>query len=177
MKATFLRFVLPVLFVAVVVHVALVWAVPRLVMYKVMQGAARLGGANMVYHAEPATGAVRTIPLPSPDLLYSICELDVSAGPVEISVTPGPDYLSLAVFDAATDNVFVTNDQQAGGKPIHLLVAHAGAVMPAVPAGVTLVRMNTPRGLLLLRALAATPALKARNDAARHTLTCKHTNQ
>jgi len=173
MMRFFTRSLLPVLLIAAVVHAAAVWAVPRLVMHKVMQAIAAHGGPNTVYHAPPATAAARTIPLPSPDLLYSTCALDLAAGPVEVSVTPGPDYLSLAVFDAATDNSFVTNDENAHGQPIHLLIAGPATPDPSVPAGATLVRPDTARGLLLLRGLAATPELRARNDAARHSLVCR----
>jgi hypothetical protein len=112
------------------------------------------------------------VPLPSPDLLYSSCVLDVSAGPVLVSVTPGAAYLSLAVFDARSDNVFVTDDGDSGGKPITVLVTGPGQAV-AAPAGAVLARLGSARGLLLLRGLAATPALAAVSDQARHSLSCR----
>ena len=169
----FLRVALPILLIAAAVHVAAVWAIPRLVMYRVLETVAARGGPNMVFHAPPATAASRAIPLPSPDLLYSTCALDLADGPVSVSVIPGQDYLSLAVFDAATDNVFVTNDAAVHGAPIRLLIVGPATPTVEAPAGTVVVRLDTRRGLLLLRGLAATPELRARNDAVRRTLVCR----
>lgn len=167
-----LRWVLPVALIAAATHLAVIFAVPRVVMRRVMNGVAAHAAPNTPYHAPPATAATRAIPLPSPDLLYSVCALDVSDGPVSVSVTPGAEYLSLAVFDANTDNIFVTNDQQAGGQPISLLILGPASPDPAPRAGRQIVRLGTPSGLLLLRALAATPAQRAVAEAARQTLRC-----
>jgi uncharacterized membrane protein len=172
MRLILRRYVLPLVLIAVAVHAGAVWAVPRLVMWKIMHDVTRAAGANTPYLPPRATALSRDIPLPSPDLLYGLCALDLSRGPVAVSVTPGPDYLSLAVFDAATDNVFVTNDQQAAGQPIRLLITGPGNSTPSIAADTRVVRLGTSSGLLLLRALAATPALLERNEVARHSLRC-----
>jgi uncharacterized membrane protein len=170
-----LRYGLPTLVVAGLVHVGVIWATPRLVMRTVMRGAAATTGVNAAYFPPRSDERSRTIPLPSPDLLYATCVLDVSRGPVLATVLPGHDYLSLAVFDAASDNVFVSNDQRDPGLPIRLVVLRRGATPPKVPKDVAVVYIGTTRGLLLLRALAATPELASRNDLARHTLGCART--
>jgi uncharacterized membrane protein len=171
-KRWLVQILLPVLLIAGVVHMAAVWAVPRVVMHYVLRGAARRAPVNAVFHAPQVTARDRAIPLPSPDLLYSTCVLNLSAGPMAVSVQPGADYLSLAVFDAATDNVFVTNDRAAGG-PIRLLIVGPDATAPNVPAGATLVRVPTQKGFLLLRALGATAELRQRNEVARRSLRCE----
>ena len=168
------RYVLPigaVLVVAVAVHVATVLAVPRVVMQVVTGRIAAMVSLNTPLHAAPVTAAEHAVPLPSPDLLYSSCVLDVSRGPVEVSVTPEAAYLSLAVFDMRSDNVFVTNDHTAAGKPIELLVAGPGQARLA-PGDVAVVQLGSSRGLLLLRGLAATPELARISDQARRTLSC-----
>jgi uncharacterized membrane protein len=170
-KRGLLHIALPVLLVAGAVHVAAVWAVPRVVMHYVLRGAARRAPAGAVFHAPPVTVRDRAIPLPSPDLLYSLCVLDLSRGPVAVSVVPGGDYLSLAVFDAATDNVFVTNDQAAKGA-IRLLIVAADTAVPVVAGGTQVVRVPSRQALLLLRALGATAELRTRNEIARRTLRC-----
>jgi len=172
MKRWVLRILVPVLLIAGVVHVAAVWAVPWVVMHYVLRGVARRAPINVVFHAPQLTARDRAIPLPSPDLLYSACVLDLAAGPIAASVQPGGDYLSLAVFDAVTDNVFVTNDQ-AAAQPIRLLIVGPDATAPTVPAGTKLVRVPTQKALLLLRALGATPKLLKRNETARRTLRCE----
>jgi uncharacterized membrane protein len=170
-----LRNVLPTLAVAALVHAAVIWATPRLVMRAVMRGAAATAGVNAAYFPDRADASSRRIPLPSPDLLYATCVLDVSRGPVLATVLPGHDYLSVAVFDAATDNVFIRDDQRDPGLPIRLVVLRDGATAPKLPKDVVVVHIGTSRGLLLLRALAATPELAGRNDAARRTLGCART--
>jgi uncharacterized membrane protein len=166
-----LRWVLPVLAVAVVAHLATVLAVPRVVMMVAMGRVAQAAPGGPL-HAPPIDAAARLVPLPSPDLLYSSCVLDVSGGPELVSVTPGAAYLSVAVFDARSDNVFVTDDHDAGGKAIAVLVTGPGD--PAVaPAGVAVARLGSARGLVLVRGLAATPAQAAISEQARHTLACR----
>ncbi len=162
-----------ILVVAAAVHVVTILAIPHVVMHLVMARISEHAGINTPLHARQPTAADRGIPLPSPDLLYSSCALDLAKGPVRVSVNPGPDYLSLAVFDADTDNVFVASDKTANGRPIVLLIAGPASPAPTVPADATLVRLRTTEGLLLLRGLASTPELAARNDAARKTLVCQ----
>jgi uncharacterized membrane protein len=166
------RRLLPVLLVAAIVHFVTIWAVPRVVMQLLQQAVATRAGVNTPYHAPPVTADARHIPLPSPDLLYSTCVLDLTGGPVLATVTPGQHYLSLAVFDEATDNIFVANDQTSAGQPIRILIAGPATPSPVVPPATALVRLHTRRGLLLLRGLAATPDLLKEADIARHSLVC-----
>jgi uncharacterized membrane protein len=163
---------LGILAVAVCVQVVVLYAIPRMIMQSVTARADARVGLNRPMHLPMVTDEARDIPLPSPDLLYSTCVLDISKGPVAVTVTPGEAYLSLAVFDMRSDNVFVANDQSARGEPIRLLVASVDGAVPATPAGVTLVRLPGTRGLLLLRGLAATPALREISERARQTLRC-----
>ena len=162
-----LRTVLPILVIAALVHIAAIWATPRIVMHLVLRAAA---ARQNPFHAPKPTAADRKIPLPSPDLLYSTCALNLANGPILASVNPGPDYLSLAIFNAATDNVFVANDQTTPNHAIRLLITNTPAPNP--PPDTTIVQLGTTKGLLLLRALAATQDLQTRNEAARKTLTC-----
>ena len=158
--------------VAACVHGVVVFAIPRAIMHIVLSRAATRGGYNTPLHTPLVTASARGIPLPSPDLLYSTCALNVAKGPVAVSVTPGAAYLSVAVFDMRSDNVFVADDQDAGGGPIRLQVVQADDPAPAPEAGVTLVRLPGTTGLLLLRGLAATPALREISERARQSLRC-----
>jgi uncharacterized membrane protein len=160
-----------VLAVAAIIQYAAIVAIPRLVMDKVVTGITRkAGGANLVLHARLPSAADRIIPLPSPDLLYSACAIDLAHGPVQASLTPGSDYLSLSVFDMKTDNVFVTSDRQAHGQKIRLVFTIDDTT--AIPEDASRVILPGGHGLLLLRALAATPDMQARSQAVRETLSC-----
>jgi len=171
------RPIVAVAIVALIVHFMTILAIPRVVMWYVLDGATRIGGVNAAHHPPPVTATRHGIPLPSPDLLYSTCVLDLDSGPVEISVTPGKEYLSLSIFDSNTNNVFVANDQTSHGGAINLFVTSStaqppGATPPPAPAGYTAVRVSTDRALLLLRALASTPQMQAEADGVRHSLVC-----
>ncbi|PWR18820.1 DUF1254 domain-containing protein [Zavarzinia compransoris] len=174
MTARLLRRAAIVLVVAAVTHVAAVWALPRLIMSVVIdRAAATAGGPNRPLHPPAVDDTSRWVVLPSPDLRYSSCALDLRQGPVEVSATPPESYFSLSVFDAITDNVFVISNATTGSGPIRLVIAGPDKPPPTLPEGARLVTMPTETGLLLLRALAATPELAAAADEARRTLVCK----
>lgn len=142
--------------------------------YGLMEGAIRKlsgdGGVNHMAYGNLATPAHQPVVRPSPDLAYSSCPFDLSAGPLAIEVTPVPGrYSSLSIFDAATDVVFVRNDVEAGGKPYHVIVAREGQ---AVPADAEVVRVNHDRGIALIRLLLKDPAEVGEVAAARHLSSC-----
>lgn len=133
---------------------ATAWAAIGAIPYGLMNVAMeRLGqgGINTMSHGNLATPARQPVVRPSPDLAYSTCPYDLSAGPLAIDVAPVPGrYSSLSIFDAATDVIFVRNDVEAGGKPFRIIVAREGQ---AVPAGAEVVRTNHDRGIALIRLL------------------------
>ncbi|MCF4165355.1 DUF1254 domain-containing protein [Zavarzinia compransoris] len=170
----FFRTALIVLAIAAVTHVGAIWAVPRGIMALVIGGVAEAAaGYNRAYHPPPIDDKARTVVLPSPDIRYSICALDLSAGPVEVTATPPASYFSLSVFDAITDNVAVISNATTGTGPIHLVIAGEDTAAPALPDDAHLVTLPTTTGLLLLRGLAATPALAEAAETARRTLVCR----
>ena len=173
MSARLLRRAAIVLAIAAATHLVAIWAVPRVIMRVVIERSAAIaGGPNKPHHPPAVDDKSRWVVLPSPDLRYSTCSLDLSQGPVVVSATPPESYFSLSVFDAVTDNVFVISNATTGSGPIHLVIAGPGTAAPSEPAGAKLVTMPTEKGLLLLRALAATPELAAAADKARETLAC-----
>jgi uncharacterized membrane protein len=125
---------------------------------------------NSFTHAPPVNARRQFVVRPSPDLLYSTCPFDLSAGPVEVTAVPVPDrYSSISVFDSRTDVVFVKNDEQMAGQPMRVVLALAGQ---QVPAGVEVVRLRTPKGIVLQRVLLADPAEAATVDPIRSQARC-----
>lgn len=132
----------------------------------------RLGqdGINRMAYGNLATPERQPVVRPSPDLAYSTCPYDLSAGPLAVDVTPVPGrYSSLSIFDAATDVIFVRNDVEAGGKPYRIILARGGQ---AVPKGAEVVRTNHDRGIALIRLLLKDPAEIGALDAARRQSSC-----
>ena len=128
------------------------------------------GGVNQMSHGNLAAPERQPVVRPSPDLAYSSCPYDLSAGPIAIDVAPvAGRYSSLSIFDAATDVIFVRNDVEARGNPYRIIVAREGQ---AVSAGAEIVRTNHDRGIALIRLLLKDPSEIGALGAARRQSSC-----
>jgi uncharacterized membrane protein len=164
--------------VAVAVHLTALWALPRLIMGRVMSAAAPAPQAsNRVVLPPPTDHLQRRVVMPSPDLLYATCAFDVGTRPLRIRADPkSPRYWSIALYADNSDNFFVVNDREAAGKPIDIVLIgpKAYAQRPELPAGSTLIDSPSARGLLLMRVLVADYAAeKSVVEAARGSLSCE----
>jgi uncharacterized membrane protein len=174
-KRYWTRWMLIVLATAILVHVLSVWALPRVIMRRVFDGVPATSEPNRAYFPPMTTADSRRIVLPSPDLLYAICAYDLAQGPLRITANPALDgYWSIALYSAASDNWFVVNDRQAGGRPVDLVVAQRDVARAAHPATSTKVLESpSPKGLVLMRVLAADYAKNsAKYEDARRTFAC-----
>lgn len=159
---------------AVAVHLLAVWAAPRLIMQRVLAQLPPAAPGQAVL--PPMTDHLqRRVVMPSPDLLYALCPFDLAAGPLRVRADPAAagvtGYWSVAVYAGNSDNVFVLNDRAAAGRPVDLLLQHAGNAAAAGVVGA--VNVPTSRGLVLMRVLvdpSAGPAAPA--EAARRSLRC-----
>lgn len=168
------RWIAPVVLGIVVAFVA--WQVtlaqaPRVLMSAAMTRLAKAGGRNAFIHAALATATSRAIVRPSPDLAYSSCVIDVSKGPVLLTVPAIPArYWSLSLFDSRTDVAFVRNNIDSRGGSFQLMVAREGQV---VPPGSTSVLLKDANAVALIRILiddrAAFPAI----DRVRRSAECR----
>jgi len=97
---------------------------------------------------------------PSPDLAYAICLIDLSKGPVELSVPAWPEYGSLSVFEADTDNVYAGSlDARANGTPgiRRVIVALEGQDLDQYGEAEQVI-LKKPEALALIRRLAPSQA-------------------
>ncbi len=165
-----------VLAIAAAVHGLTIWAAPRLIMSRVLAGIGDTGSGG-VFLPPMTDASQRRIVMPSPDLLYAVCPFDVSRAPLRIRADPkAPGYWSIALYAANSDDFFVINDRQAGGRPVDLVLAgpSAYATAAALPEGATLVAAPSARGMLLMRVLVADYAAQREPlEAARATLRCE----
>jgi len=159
------------LVVAAVTYQWLIAALPSILMRIVVHEVEQEAGANALAASPLASGEVRNIPRPSPDLAYSVCAFDASEGAVLVEVPSLPSaYWSVSVYGANTDVAYVRNNAQANGQPIRLAIAQRDQ---PVPAGYEPVRVDGPRGVLLLRVLVPDRSAFAAIDAARRAATCR----
>lgn len=148
-----------------------VLAMPRVLMaVAVTRVTSNSGGINRMVFPPLATENSRTVVRPSPDLAYSVCAFDVSAGAVIVTAAPvATPYWSLAVYDAETNTVFTRNNRQSANRAVRIAIAMPGQ---PVPAGVAAVRVHQPRGIALIRALVVDRAGFAPLDRARRVSAC-----
>jgi uncharacterized membrane protein len=176
------------LVVAVLMHLLTVWALPRLIMREAMSRIAQATAAQPapqaatgVYLPPPTDHTQRRIVMPSPDLLYATCALDLSRGPVRITAEVAhPRYWSVALYGANSDNFFVVNDRStavrsATGTLLDLRILPSGTERATTTADgeSTMVEAPSRKVLLLMRLLLTDdPADLALAEAARSTLRC-----
>jgi uncharacterized membrane protein len=157
-----LAWALGVLLGAALVHVAALWALPRVIMGRVLAGLAGEAGPNVFVYPPLATSDSRAVVRPSPDLAYSSAVFDVSERALHVVVPLSAPYTSLSGFASNTDNFFALNDRSAGAALIDVVL-----VGPSTPRagleGLRLVESPSDRGVLLVRRVvpnaAAFPAI------------------
>lgn len=148
---------------------AWIFALP---LVEMAQARARTGlKPNSFTHARAlATPASRSVTGPNNDTLYSSAWVDLTAGPVTLSIPPtGPRYVSVSVMDMYTDNVAILGTRTIGGEGgTFTLVgpAHAGS-------GADIVRVDTPHAWVLARTLVSGPDDLAAVHAVQDGLTLK----
>lgn len=157
--------------VAALVHLLAVWAAPTVIMRVVGNKMAHMDTQAGTLHSPKVTAQSRSVVMPSPDMLYSLCTFDLAKSPLHITANPAlASYWSIALYAANSDNFYVLNDRQAQGRPVDLqLVSHDS---PDVgKPGVVVAPSDT--GLLLMRVLTGNyEAEKAVLEPARRTLQC-----
>jgi uncharacterized membrane protein len=167
-----LRFALIAAAVAVASHLLAVGAAPQLIMGEALRRIAETaGGWNRLQHAPRVTPHTQQIVRSSPDLAYTTCALDLSAGPTRVVVQPSPGYWSAAVYAANTDVVMVRDDREAGGRALNLLVVGDRTPLIARPDEIV-VRAPGDKALVLIRRLAPDAASFAAVDAPRRADSC-----
>lgn len=149
-------YVIAGLLLAIATHFAIVLAMPNVLMNVAYDRvSAHRTHINEMLHPPRVSEASRTIVRPSPDLEYSTCAYDLSRGPVVMRVTAWPQYWSLSLYAANTDNYFVLDDREArGGAEITLV--RAGHAHPKEAARA--VESPSDRGIALVRRLAPSQA-------------------
>jgi len=168
------------LLVAAIFHGLTVWAIPRVIMDRIITlgstdlGMVRINGVSL---PPPTDHTQRRIVMPSPDLLYATCFFDVSERPMRVSFASDyPRYWSIALYASTSDNFFVVNDRSAknGTVDVEIVGPNTDAdELTRVASASTRVVSPTNRGMLLMRLLVNDdPSVRAAAEAARRQLRC-----
>ncbi len=162
------------LVVAVLVHGASVYFLPRVIMLRTMAAMSHVAGVNAIAHGQRPTSRARAVVRPSPDLFYSTCvyDLDAAGGALHVHTRDMPaTYWSVSVFDANTNNFHVLNDRQAKNGAVDFLLISRGAFVDGTRLPV--VMAPTRRGIVLFRTLINDETKVAEIDAARRHARCE----
>jgi len=141
----------------VATHFALLNALPGYIMGKARSRFLDAGLQVHTWQMSPrVTPQTQTIVRPAPDLAYAICLINLRGGPVTLSIPTWPEYGSLSIFNAHTDNVYAgsldARQPDAPGK-LTIVVALTDQTVTAAE-GETIVRVKDPEALALVRRLA-----------------------
>jgi uncharacterized membrane protein len=171
MKAT-LNWIVWVAVIALGSHLASTWYAPRYIMSRTMDAIAGDNGSNVFIERPLADSDSRAVVRPSPDLMYSLCVLDLSAGPVHVRAPVSAPYTSLSVFAANSDNVFVLNDRalKDATQGFDVWIAREGQ---SVPDGATVARLPSARGIALVRRVVTGPEHAAELEPLRQQARCE----
>lgn len=162
---------LVVVAVAIGSYYAALAAAPYALMRLAEAKVAKTAPTNHFTHTPPVRADRQFVVRPSPDLLYSLCPYDLTAGPLEITAVPVPGrYSSISIFDARTDVAFVRNDEEMAGQPMRLVLALEGQ---QAPAGAETVRVRYATGIVLQRVLLSDPSEAAQVDPIRSKAQCR----
>ena len=134
---------------AVIAHFITLAVIPRQLMKKLMD---RLP-VNAIRRERRPDANSRDVVQPSPDLVYTNVNYDVSKAPILFtSPIPANCYWSVSIFQDNTDNFFVINDRQIRSNPFQLMLVKRGKKVDA-PENAVVVQSPTNKGILLVRHL------------------------
>lgn len=144
-----------------IAHFVVLSALPSKIMSTVRGQMTERGMPVHAWAMSPrVTPETQPVVRPSPDLAYAICLIDLSDGPVELSVPAWPEYGSLSIFEADTDNVYASSlDTRAEGTPgtRRVIVALEGQDLSTAGEAEQVI-LKKPEALALIRRLAPTQA-------------------
>ena len=139
-------------------HILTLQAAPILIMKKAMTIMAERGVPLHGFSLSPRiTPSTQTIVRASPDLAYSLCLFDLSAGPIVIKGAKWDGYGSLTIFNNVTDVIHIASLNISSGDT-------GGAILSLdkdkiAREGLPVITLKSPKGIALIRRLAPTPYL------------------
>jgi uncharacterized membrane protein len=154
---------------AALVHMSVVWFLPRSVMGRAFERTGEVHGYNRLVHAPRVDAEMRLILRPEPDMAYSVCAFDLSGGPVDLAAPKTAGFLSVAGYADDTE-IFMSVDASQfpdGGFRVTLATEVQGRTLVDpffVPPG--------DKGLVVFRRLAAAEADWREVEAEREQMAC-----
>lgn len=134
---------------------AWLYGLPMIEMAGTRARAIGLPGVNRFVHARKLAGPEsREVTAPNNDTLYSSAWVDLTQGPVALTIPPtGDRYISVAAMNMYSDNDAVLGTRSTGGQGGRFTLVGPGQT----GSGPDVVRISTPHAWVLARTLVAGP--------------------
>lgn len=155
------------IFLAVVIHIGAVLAIPRVASETAWQrlyGSLEPNSARVLPQAAP--GAT-TLDFMDPMMIVAVCRYDLDGGPLELTLPTIPGYWSLSFVTQDKTTIYSVNDRTAGNPEAGIFAVSAQgarrfyADLPEAETLPLVIEASNDRGVAVLRILAEEPSLTA----------------
>ncbi|MEG6510111.1 DUF1254 domain-containing protein [Methyloligella sp. 2.7D] len=174
-----LYFGLLALFLAALIHLFAVMALPALATKTAWHRIEKLGPANTLIQLPPATPKEAVLPMMAPDIRYAACRFDLAEGPVRLNAKTDSDLWLVAFYSPDGANFYTVGSADLKRRDLKLIVATAdqnvieeGVDAPEGAEQVAVVRSPETEGIALIRAPIPGPSYAARADTALKAASC-----
>lgn len=168
-----------ILLLGLSVHLAYVLFVPNMEMSRIMKAAAESHGANRFLVLDEQEAAA-ILGQQSLAFVQGICVLDLSSGPVLVTLDTPASYWMANVYSRKGDNIYSLNDRQVSEVPFSIVVERKKASLfsldsaEAPPEDAAFRVLTGDRGgLFVVRVFVQDPAYRARITRTLERSSCK----
>lgn len=170
-----------VLVIAGMVHLVSVLAMPFLAQNTAYDRLQAMAQPNQVTLLPDATPAAMTLPMTDPAFVTAVCLYDLRDRPLRVRVPASEDYTSVSFYTARGVAFYALNDQAAGRViELDLLSPSQRAALPEdeeiTAADRLVVESPSERGIVLIRAYARYPDLRAQTRRQLEAASCTPSN-
>ncbi|HEY7766252.1 MAG TPA: DUF1254 domain-containing protein [Aestuariivirgaceae bacterium] len=168
-----------ILLLGLSVHLAYVLFVPNMEMSRIMKAAAENHGANRFLVLDEQEAAA-ILSQQSRAFVQGICVLDLSSGPVLVTLDTPSSYWMANVYSRKGDNIYSLNDRQVSEVPFSIVVERKKTSLFSLESAETppedaafRVLTGDRGGLFVVRVFVQDPAYRARITRTLERSSCK----
>jgi uncharacterized membrane protein len=150
-----------------IVHLSTVLAMPQTATQDAYSRLAQITPVNAVMQLNAPAARDAAMPFMDPAFAVAVCRYDLSAGALKLRTPLSQAYTSVTFYTRNSVAYYAINDRAAGRRAIELdlMTPEQHAQVPeeedVTAADRLIIESPTPRGLIVLRALAPEPGLMA----------------
>jgi uncharacterized membrane protein len=173
-----LMWILAAILLGAVVHLSTVLALPQAAKQDAYSRLVPLAPVNTVVPLTAPTPENSIMPFMDPAFAAAVCRYDLTGGPLKLIAPVSPAYTSVTFYTRNSVAYYAINDRAAGRRSIELdlMTPEQHAQVPeeedVTAADRLIIESPSPKGLIVLRALASKPGTMAAARGALARATC-----